>query len=752
MVAFYAAPPALSSDVVSLYFAKDALLDNLPVLIFYGPSTTGNSTQNGSRIQAHIYTLAGFQSFPRLTISPSSPLYAAVYHLPEDQQGDQVCRGLAVSLLSYYSGMPDALKASLKELAARRRPNRVAPVMFDEMHAGEVASRMVQVEDAEEAISSITSALASQCISWLDLDVVLPPKTIRRVMGSEGSEYMPSFGDDGLPLYNYGKYDSLVNLLGAPTFLPTSKLRRAPSKPTAHSKSRSLLKDQKISLRREMCELVDTEERYLGKLHDLVHSITVEFRQKLQSESSAISGPNSNMLDGLFPKSLSAMLEVNKSFYNDIQEVLHRTENEAISDIERSHDFQNDSTTTAGRKRDLTGTAAFARELLRWFPKFTSPYQDFMRASTAFPQILNDCLQDNSSNFSRLANEVGEQRLRSALIEPVQRLPRYSLFIDNMVNLLPSSHPGLTSLLKARDVITDICALDTSSLAENNRTVGCLKKLVTNWPDSFSPRGRLITAVDVHQLAPPFKPAGEAQPSMLLLFPEALVLLQKFDENALSARGIIAEVDRPVVSNITAQFSNAVIDKGLIYQAAMQLASLQLTESEDSHLIWATCNADLTPRAAPQGATDTPQTSTRVFSLLGAYERKSARFCEEVAKATMEDRFPEALRESDRWALRTITTPSEALSILAGVWEADPANDCVGTHGVSRIRVVVEKGKSARMVLSENLELDIVACIMPLEHGGYHIDVECVNGDRSADNTTNENLANLLVQRCMFVN
>ena len=752
MVAYYAAPPALSSDVVSLYCAKDALLDNLPVLIFYGPSTTGNSTQNGSRIQAHIYTLAGFQSFPRLTISPSSHLYAAVYHLPVDQQGDQICRGLAVSLLSYYSGMPETLKASLKELAARRRPNRVAPVMFDEMHAGEVASRMEKIDDGEETINSITCALTSQRISWLDLDIVLPPKTIRRVMGSEGSEHTPSFGDDGLPLYHYGEYDSLINLLGSPTFLPTSKLRRAPSKPTAHSKSRSLLKDQKISLRREMCELVDTEERYVGKLHDLVNSIAVEFRQKLQSQSSAIGFPNFNIIDRLFPQSLSAMLEVNRSFYRDIQEVLHHTENEAISDIEASHDSLSDSTVITGRKRDLTGTAAFARELLRWFPKFTSPYQDFMRASAAFPKILNDYLQDNCTNFSRLANEIGEQRLRSALIEPVQRLPRYSLFIDNMINLLPSAHPGLSSLLKARDIITDICALDTSSVAENNQAVSCLKKLVTNWPVSLSPRGRLITAVDVRQLAAPFKPAEDAQASMLLLFPEVLVLLRKADENALSARGIIAEVDRPVMSSIAAQSLNPSIDKGLTYQAAMQLASLQLTESEDNRLIWATCTGNLTPGAAEQHASNVPQTSTRVFSLMGAYERKSTRFCEEVAKATIEDRFPEALRESDKWTLRTINTSSESLSVISAVWEADPANDSVGAHGVSRIRVVVERGKSARIVLSENFELDIVACIIPLEHGGYHIDIECVNGDRSADDTTSENLTTILVQRCMFIN
>lgn len=749
MVSFSAAPPALSSNVVSLYYTKDALLENLPVLIFYGPATTGNSTQNGSRVQAHIYSLAGFQSFPRLTISPSSPLYAAVSHLPEDKQGDQVCRGLAVSLLKYYAGMSDALKASLKELVAHRRPNRAPPAMFDEMHAGEVASRMMKVDDAEETINSITSALMAQSISWLDMDVVLPPRTIRRVMASEGLENIPSFGEDGLPLFNYGEYDSFINLLGSPTFLPTSKLRRAPSRPTAHSKSRSLLKEQKISLRREMNELVDTEERYLGKLHDLINCIAVVFRRRLESEGSTGGGSSSKIVDRLFPTNLSTILELNRSFYNDIQEVLQRTENEAIRDIEETHDFPSGLPVTMARKRDPTGIAAFAKELLKWFPKFTSPYQEFMRASTAFPSILIEYFQDNNTNFSKLANEIGEQRLRSALIEPVQRLPRYSLLIDNMVNLLPASHPGLASLLKARDVITDICALDTSSLAENNRTVSCLKNLVRHWPVSFSPRGRLITAVDVRQLNPPYKAALEGQASMLLLFSEALVLLHKVDENALSARGIIAEVDRPVVSSIAAQTSNASQDKGLIYQTAMELATLQLTESEANHLIWVTYSRDPALRVTQEQNTPyISQASTKVFSLLGAYERKSTRFCEEITRARMEDRYPEAIRESDKWALRAVSTSFENLSILAAIWEAS-SGDNVVTHGLSRTRISVDREKSAGMVLDENIDLDIVASVTALERGCYRLNIECVNGKSSTDDTASEHLAALLVQRCI---
>lgn len=746
MVAFSIVPPALSSDVVSLYYTKDALLENLPVLIFYGPSTTGNSTQNSSLVQAHIYTLAGFQTFPRLTISPSSRFYAAVDHLPDGQRRDEVYRGLAVSMLSYFAGLSASLKSSLVEVVARRRPNRMAPAMFDEMHAGELVSRMVKVDDAAETVNAITSALRTRSISWLDIDIVLPPHTITRAMSPHGSEHSASFGEDGLPLYQYGDFDHLINSMGSPAFLPTSKMRRAPSKPTTHSKSRSLLKDQKVSLRREMVEFFDTEERYLDKLDDLINSTAVELRHHLESV-----GLDPGTVDTLFPPSLLAIFEMNRSFCNDIQEVLQQTENDAINDIEGTVDHTSDSSATPGRKRDVTGIAAFAKILLKWFPKFTDPYQEFMRASSTFQIVVNEYLQDPYSSFSRIINDFGEQQLRSALIEPVQRLPRYSLFIDNMVNVLPSLHPGLASLLKARDMITDICALD--NLGENNRTISCLKNLTIDWPSSFAPRGRLITAVDVRQLSPPYQTPSEGRLCVLLLFSDALILLQKVEENTLSARGIIAEVDRPTMPNLISQSSNAGVEKGIKFQAAMSVASLQVTESEEGQLIWVNCVRDLvsnTPQL--QSTLDISQASTKVFSLLGAYEGKPRRLCEEVTRARLENRFPETLRESDKWTLRTISSASEDLSVLAAIWEANSINDRIEIRNLSRVKVIFEKDLPSRLDLSENVGVDILAYVAPYEHDSCRLHIECVAGNDYTNETVKaQDLEAVLVQRCMCI-
>ena len=104
-------PAALPAADLSLFHTTDELLSHSPVLIFYGPTSTSAQTTN-SRIQTHVFTPAGLSSYARLIISPTASFYNAVSCLPREEQGDEICRGLAFSLYKYFVELPTEVKTA----------------------------------------------------------------------------------------------------------------------------------------------------------------------------------------------------------------------------------------------------------------------------------------------------------------------------------------------------------------------------------------------------------------------------------------------------------------------------------------------------------------------------------------------------------------------------------------------------------------------------------------------------------------
>lgn len=232
---------------------------------------------------------------------------------------------------------------------------------------------------------------------------------------------------------------------------------------------------------------------------------------------------------------------------------------------------------------------------------------------------------------------------------------------------------------------------------------------------------------------------------LLLLFCDIIVLLQKVGENPLSARGVMAEVDRPTTST-TALLSSALsLDKGLKFQAALDLTQLHIAESADGQIV----------RLSGSGATkdtigtavNTSHHSTKVFSVLGPYLGKAARFSEEVAKARIEARFSEGLRESGKWVLRSISPAVGTLGVLISLYEAGQDGTFVPTAELCQIRLVVDGTKTTRQLIGDAVDMRVAACLTSCNSGVYRLDTESADGTCSMDNCTQENLTTILLAR-----
>ncbi|KAK0636659.1 hypothetical protein B0T17DRAFT_484344 [Bombardia bombarda] len=719
----------LLPEHVTLYYASDPLLGHLPVLIFHGPSTTANFTHNSSRIQLHVYSAAGFQSFPRITISPNSPFYGVVNHLPREFQGDEVCRGLAFGLFKYFSELPEVVKNHLKNqypTTRARRPGS-APSLFSEQHAADLAKSAVQAENTADVIRILDAALQTHHISNVDLDLVLPPGSIVPLQTADLEE-VPDDEDDILDptLRQYGGYTPLVKLFGEPVFLPTSRLRRAPSRPNSLNRTKSFTRNQKLDLRMKMAELVDTEERYVLKLDELVNHVADDFRQSAKQRPSASVSPTEQDLEQLFPKSADSILQVNRAFMLELRQIMDDTEEDSTRDMENP--LPTPRVGSSNKPKDPSGALAMARLFLEWFPKFTDCYQDYIRASQNFPRLLNSYL-DQQSSFRQRVAQKGEQAIRSLLIEPVQRLPRYSLFIDQIVTSLPITHPALQLMLRARDIITNICSMD-DPLPDKPHVTNRLRAMVESWPLDLEPQGRLVLAADFVELAAPFATdpsdaEAQDQAGIFLLFTDCVAILKKKTSLGITGRDFLRELDKPSPAGLLASMTNVAGGPGtweFAFTGWHSLADVRFTESLDGRVIWMTSTQELKGTQSGEYFTSKAVTS-RCFLLRETYEGRASKWSEDITRARIEGRFSETEREDPTWTLRTVKMEDNNFGVHAAVFQEAAEQLVEGRREPAPIRIVVDNDKGTKGA--------------PVGHYGVEVVIEIKSGDmkRIAMNT-----------------
>ncbi|KAL7267152.1 hypothetical protein RUND412_010272 [Rhizina undulata] len=573
-------PPPLLAHCAA-YCTSDPVLGHF--LIFFNPQPSTST----SRIEAHILSCAGFLSYPRLTVSPSSPLYAAVNHLPSELQHSDVYRGLAIAVLKYFSELPKIVKETIL-----RSKNNVPPegegqaVAFDEMHAGDLVAGLREVE-SETLVQDLTCAFSQRFLSSLDIDIVVP--------ALEGRDPEAPVPDE---------IDNVLDLFGDPSHLPFTKLKRSSSKPASAMNRPKSFKDPTEALNRELEELRYTEANYVAKLQDLIETVAKPLRWRCSQRKGDGDFPKAKDLDALFPPCLDKILEVNATF---------------LIGVEKG------------------GVEEVAQCCLQWFPEFRDCYEEYLRASSEFPNILNKLTKDKHSSFSKRVQQTGEQQLRSLIIEPVQRLPRYTLYIDNILTLLPSESPAVKLLNEARDIITEICSLQSSDNDERSITVRRLQTIVISWPPSLKPTGRLVTAVDFYDILPPFNEmSSDAIPSTLLVFPDSLIILRRPKQSSLAARGIMAEVDRPGgVGNLGSGSRREGLGYDLQFAGWIDIADVRVAEGDEGSAVWMTFVKDLKDswdvRAGVMGV--------RKLRLMNAYEGRASKMVEDLLKARLERRI-----------------------------------------------------------------------------------------------------------------
>ena len=430
-----------SRDLPTIYYAEDG--PYLPrILIFYWPVQAIGSLSSTSRVRTTILSAAGFKSFSAFSVAPSSSYYSAVHKLPDDKQRDDVCRAIAFALCRYFSEVPTEVKNAITEENLREGPG----LKWGQTHAAQVACKMSKVINRDEVIDALRPFHKERPTS----PVTSPPQirplaSIRKTRPS----YLPA--DSSQSNSAFTRFTTPSKRIpsngnrGSPTASATKKAVSAQHKQTT---------EQLEGLRYKMCEFVDTEDRYIIRVQELIDMVISQGRTAKSISSKFSSSRSQKTINAMlqFPSLLDQIKDLNLAFLDDIESVLQSTEEQSLRYIEQS---PAQPSMAAPQPKDPLGVYAFAKVLLNHFPKFPVPYRSYLDLHSQISSNLDQFFKDDAQSV---------QIAPSLLMEPAQRISRYGLYIDTMIpQIPPSSTLAIRTLEKARKIIAEICEMEPAA-------------------------------------------------------------------------------------------------------------------------------------------------------------------------------------------------------------------------------------------------------------------------------------------------
>lgn len=430
------------ADIPTIYYAEDPPL--LPrILIFYWPVQAVGSLSSTSRIRVTILSAAGFKSFGAFSVAPSSSYYSAVHKLPDERQRNDVSRGIAFSLCRYFSEIP----AEVKQIIADENVHHGVGLKWGQSHAAQITCNMKKVTNADEVIATLRTFCKERPSS--PITPIRPMNSIRKTRPSilppeSGGPAMSRFA----PMVTPSK--RISNLQAART--PSASGMPIPRKHTS-TPSQSHSVEQLESLRFKMCEFVDTEDRFITRLQELIELVSNQARTPKSLSSKSWSSKNQKVMHAMlqFPSLLDQIKDLNLAFLDDIETALQNSEDASMVLLE-----QGKKTLDASQlPKDPMGVYSFAKVLLNHFPKFPTPYREYLDLHSQISSNIELFLKEGTTSV---------QQVPSLLMEPAQRISRYGLYIDMMIpNLPPSCTMAIRSLEKARKIIAEICEMEPAA-------------------------------------------------------------------------------------------------------------------------------------------------------------------------------------------------------------------------------------------------------------------------------------------------
>ncbi|KAJ1940601.1 hypothetical protein EC988_006987, partial [Linderina pennispora] len=268
-----------------------------------------------------------------------------------------------------------------------------------------------------------------------------------------------------------------------------SKARRQKTKAELEAKRRNVI-----------MELISTERSYVAKLRALIDIYAVPLRSAARSANNAlIPAYDAHVIFG----NIERVYEVNERFLGDL-EAWHRGEmdpKETIGSLCRDHfvDFH-------------------------VYKRYINGYHHALECSRAL-----EAKSPLYAGFLQKAREREECRklgISDLLIMPVQRIPRYTLLLTDLLKAVAEDDPDFQRIQMALERINEIGQLADNQIAESVTELHRIQTTVDGCPPNLISASRaFIGAVDASELD--LTTGKPRKPMALLVFSDLLMMVER---------------------------------------------------------------------------------------------------------------------------------------------------------------------------------------------------------------------------------
>ncbi|KAJ7129503.1 hypothetical protein C8R44DRAFT_79844 [Mycena epipterygia] len=229
-------------------------------------------------------------------------------------------------------------------------------------------------------------------------------------------------------------------------------------------------------------ELVDTERSYVKRLRSLKNDYADPLRNFARSKNtSIIPAYEAKTLFG----NVDNLLPVNEAFLADLEKMLAPNGAKVVGGV---------------------GDVALRHfKELRGFEQYKQYYVKREDAQLIFEREMSRKSSPFAAYIDRIKYQASESRnrvgLRELLINPVQRIPQYTLMFRTMIKHMAPSDPQRAKLAEADELASKIALAEPDEETKRAAIFYCLSATIDGFPpDLFSNSRRFIDCIDVEDI------------------------------------------------------------------------------------------------------------------------------------------------------------------------------------------------------------------------------------------------------------